>query len=126
MVQWTYGKIQKCVEKVDKNVISQQKPHVRGGYGCYKGEKRKLLGLCVAKRDANVNQKMSFERMDQNSSRGCAVWAVHTWEDLDLGRSMKFGFWSTHVLWLGGHRVFGKHQVQLHTGAGKFKWQLPK
>lgn len=68
--EWTYGKIQKCVEKVDKNIISQQKPHVRGGYGCYKGEKRKLPELCVAKCDINVNQRMHFER---DGSRGCAV-----------------------------------------------------
>lgn len=66
----TYGKIQKCVEKVDKNIISQQKPHVRGGYGCYKGDKGKLPELCVAKCDINVNQRMHFER---DGSRGCAV-----------------------------------------------------
>ena len=27
---------------------------------------------------------------------------MHTWEDLDLGQSMKFGSQCTHVLWVGG------------------------
>lgn len=88
--EWTYRKIQKCVEKVDKNIISQQKPHVRGGYGCYKWEKRKLLGLCIAKCDINMNPRMSFDR---DSSRECTAWVscVHTEEDLDLRQSLKIG-----------------------------------
>lgn len=73
----TYGKIQKCVEKVDKHIISQQKPHVRGGYGCYKWEKRKLPGLCVANCDINVNPRMSFKR-DSSRERTPWVCTMHT------------------------------------------------
>lgn len=50
-----------------------------------------------------MNQKMSFERLDQNSSRACVVWAppVHTQEDLHLGQSVKFGSQCTCVLSVG-------------------------
>lgn len=45
--EWTYRKVQKGVEKVNKNIISQQQPHVHGGYGCYKGRRESYLGFVL-------------------------------------------------------------------------------
>lgn len=43
----TYRKVQKGVEEVSKDIILQQKPDVRGGYGCYKGRRESYLGFVL-------------------------------------------------------------------------------